>query len=453
VSVRPPGSRWYNAVWRWHFYAGLFCVPFVLWLAITGSIYAWRPQIEAWLDRPYDSLIPSATRATPEAIAAAAVRAVPGSRLHKYELPQSVRSAVRVLVGTSAGDRRVYVDPYRLTVLSVVSEDQRPMQIVSHLHGELLAGAWGSYIVEIAACWTLVMVLTGLYLWWPRGRKGLPGVLYPRLSGGRRLFWRDLHAVSGIWASLFALFVVTTGLPWAKAWGSYFKEIRTVTGTLDGPVDWTIGGRKQADDPMLGDHAGHMGMAMVRKGARPGELNRTVVAATALHFAPPVLLSPPGKEPHRWTVTSDAADRPLRAQAVIDGATGAVLARKDFGERHWIDRAVGYGIATHEGQLFGVANQLLITLGALMLMTLSASGAISWWRRRPSGRLGAPLPLSRPRFGGALIATIVALGIMMPLFGASLLMVILAENGLKRWRGVARWLGLRTARACLPGGA
>jgi uncharacterized iron-regulated membrane protein len=33
-----PGARWYNAVWRWHFYAGLFCMPFVLWLAATGTI-------------------------------------------------------------------------------------------------------------------------------------------------------------------------------------------------------------------------------------------------------------------------------------------------------------------------------------------------------------------------------------------------------------------------------
>ena len=163
--------------------------------------------------------------------------------------------------------------------------------------------------------------------------------------------------------------------------------------------------------------------------------------------APPVLVSPPGKEPHRWTVVSDAADRPLRAQAVVDGAAGVVIARKDFAERHLIDRAVGYGIATHEGQLFGLANQLLITLGALMLTTLSASGAISWWRRRPSGRLGAPLPLSRPRFGAALIATIVALGLAMPLFGASLLVVLTVERGLKRWSGSARWLGLRTARA------
>ena len=446
MSVKPPGSRWYNAVWRWHFYAGMLCVPFVLWLATTGCIYAWRPQIEAWLDQPYDALVPTATRAAPEAIAAAAVAAVPGSRLHKYELPPSARSAARILVGADGGDRRVYIDPYRLDVLDVVAEDDRPMQIVSRLHGELLAGAWGSYLVEIAACWALVMVLTGLYLWWPRGRAGLAGILYPRLTGGRRLFWRDLHAVTGIWVSLLALFLISTGLPWAKAWGSYFKEIRTATGTLDGPVDWTIGGRKPADDAMLGDHAGHIGMTMAHRGFPPEELDRTVATAAKLGFAPPVLVSPPGKEPRGWTVASDAADRPLRAQAVVDGATGVVLARKDFGERHWIDRVVGYGIATHEGQLFGIANQLLITAAALMLMTLSVSGAVSWWRRRPLGRLGAPIPLSRPRFGGALIAAIAALGVAMPLFGASLVAVLAVERGLKRWPAAVRWLGLRTLR-------
>ncbi|MFZ0267652.1 PepSY domain-containing protein, partial [Caulobacter sp.] len=46
----------YRAIWRWHFYAGLFCAPFIVILAITGSIYLFKPQVEAWLDRPYDHL-------------------------------------------------------------------------------------------------------------------------------------------------------------------------------------------------------------------------------------------------------------------------------------------------------------------------------------------------------------------------------------------------------------
>ena len=38
-------------IWRWHFYAGLFCIPFILILSITGPIYLFKPQIEAWIDK------------------------------------------------------------------------------------------------------------------------------------------------------------------------------------------------------------------------------------------------------------------------------------------------------------------------------------------------------------------------------------------------------------------
>ena len=46
----------YRALWRWHFHAGLFCIPFVVVLALTGSIYLFKPQIDAFADRAVDSL-------------------------------------------------------------------------------------------------------------------------------------------------------------------------------------------------------------------------------------------------------------------------------------------------------------------------------------------------------------------------------------------------------------
>ena len=188
--------RWpgYNAIWRWHFYAGLFCIPFVLWLAITGSIYLFRPQIETLIDRPYAHLDISGPRASAAQQTAAAVRAVPGSVLHRYQLPDTPDQAVQVIVGAGARETRVYVHPQSLAVLKTVDEDQRLMRIVFRLHGELLAGTAGSYLVELAASWAIVMILSGLFLWWPRGG-GLGGVLYPRLRSGGRRFWRPPRAV------------------------------------------------------------------------------------------------------------------------------------------------------------------------------------------------------------------------------------------------------------------
>jgi uncharacterized iron-regulated membrane protein len=66
----------YNTVWRWHFYAGLLCLPFILWLPITGGIYLFKPQIESWLDKPYEQLTLTGVRATPSARVDAAPTAV-----------------------------------------------------------------------------------------------------------------------------------------------------------------------------------------------------------------------------------------------------------------------------------------------------------------------------------------------------------------------------------------
>jgi len=318
------------------------------------------------------------------------------------------------------------------------------------LHGQLLAGVVGSYLVEIAACWAIVMLLTGLYLWWPRGRKGLAGVLYPRLRGGRRLFWRDVHATAGIWVSVFALGLILTGLPWASAWGSYLGEVRTLTGTAKGPVDWTIGGKAPAvkADPMLGPHAEHGGMAMAAPAIRRGELAHVIATVRPLGIASPVLISPPKHQGGPWTASSDAADRPLRSDAQIDGATGRLVGRADFADRHWLDRIIGYGIAAHEGALFGIANQLLGAATALLLIALAVSGAIMWRRRRPVGLLGAPLPLARPRFGAGLVVAIVALALYLPLFGATLVLVLVAEATVLRRIPVTRqWLGLDQTRS------
>ncbi|WP_380785467.1 PepSY-associated TM helix domain-containing protein [Sphingomonas sp. R86521] len=411
------GASWYNAVWRWHFYAGLFCMPFVLWLSVTGTIYLWKPQIEVWQDRAYDTLPVQAPRAAPDRIVATALTAVPGAHLSKYQLPVSPNQAVRVLVAKDGVETRVYVDPYRLRVLNSVREDGRLMKTISALHGTLLAGAPGSWLVEIAACWTITMLLTGLYLWWPRGRKGLGGILYPRWRSGRRLFWRDTHAVAGIWVSVAAIFLIATGLPWANAWGGYLGAVRTATGTTDGPVDWKVAGKPDA-------HAEHRGTAM--PAAEPGNLDAVVATGARLALAPPVLIAPSGAD--RWTISSDSANRPERSRVTVDAATGRILDRRDFAQRQWIDRAVGYGVAIHEGAFFGLANQILGTLVTALLATLSVSGAVMWWRRRRPGTLGQPPRLGRPRYGWSLAGTIAALGVAMPLFGATLIGVLAVDR-------------------------
>lgn len=452
--------RLYRAVWRWHFYAGVFCIPLVIWLACTGSIYVFKPQIERWLDRPYDHLAITASRATPAQIARAAIQAVPGSTLHYYELPTSAQSAVRVIVGAGKGEYRVYTNPVTLKPLKIINEEERPMRIIFKLHGELMAGDWGSHLVELAASWAIVLIVSGLYLWWPRQSQKLAGVLWIRLRHGPRLFWRDLHAVTGVWVSVFALFLLLTGLPWAKGWGTYFKKVRQITGTAVVHQDWSAGtsseiAQREAMNrnsfaTASSEHAAHMGhmMPTASSAVDYDPLNRLVPAARALHLAYPVLITPAMTAGGPWTVKSDAQNRPLRTAVMMDPASARIVQRDDFSHRSLIDRILGVGIAAHEGQLFGFANQILSVATAMGLVTLCVSAAILWWRRRSVGVLGAPVPMARPRWSFAPVAVILALALYLPAMAASLILVVLLEKFVfSKIPPVSRWLGLAEVSA------
>src|ERR1700688_1731124 len=121
--TRPPWPD-YLAVWRWHFSAGLFCIPFVCFLSITGAIYLFNPQVVALLDRPYDHLRAEQT-AAPSRVAQAALTANPGWSLHDYQLPRTATSAAQVILGRDGVERRVYVDRGTLAILKTVPEESR----------------------------------------------------------------------------------------------------------------------------------------------------------------------------------------------------------------------------------------------------------------------------------------------------------------------------------------
>ena len=435
--------RWpgYVAVWRWHFYAGLLCIPFVLWLALTGAAYLFRPQVEALIDRPYAHVAGAGPRASAAAQVDAALRAVPGAVLHRYQMPDTPEQAVQVIVGVHGRETRVYVHPQTLAVLKTVGEQNRLMRVVFRLHGELLAGNVGSYVVELAASWTIVMVLSGLFLWWPRSG-ALAGVVYPRLHAGGRRFWRDLHGVSGFWVSAMTLLLLVSGLPWAKSWGTYLKTARTMVEGSPVRQDWTIGAGAGGTRAMEDAHAEHGGMTMDHPRQSYGPLDRMVATVKPLDLAPPVLIAPPAGMGQPWTAKSDSADRPLRTDLELD-ATGRIVSRKDFAQRRLVDRIVGYGVALHEGALYGWLNQLVNLLTALGLMLLAISSVVLWWRRRPDGVLGAPHGRPRPALAVGLVAVIVLLGVLLPLFGVSLVAVLLFERlVLTRLPAARRWLGL-----------
>jgi uncharacterized iron-regulated membrane protein len=441
-------TSFYRTIWRWHFYASLFVMPLVLLLATTGAIYLFKPQLDRWEERAFTGFS-SNQAVSPNVQLEAVMAANPDAQFHGYRLPERAGDAAVIHIGLADGRsmRDVYVSPQG-KVLGSVDPESRISATVSRIHGSLFLGKVGDWIVELAACWAIVMIITGLYMWWPRGQ-GLAGVVWPRFQRGSRILLRDLHAVTGFWVSGLALVLLTTGLPWASVWGDAFRLARTELGLVQGAQDWKTG--------VAAPHAEHDHDAMMKMqaaGVPLVALGDMVRKAETEKLPYPVWVKPPGAPerfgppaPMAWTVKSEAQNRPLNRTITFDMATGVELSRTGFADKHVIDRVVNYGIAWHEGQLFGWINQLVGVLTAVALITLTVTGFMMWRRRKPAASLGAPpLPSAAHKMPGAAIILIV-LAVLLPLLAGSLLVLWLFDRLLlPRLPSLAQWLGVRSAQ-------
>jgi uncharacterized iron-regulated membrane protein len=463
----------YRLIWRWHFYAGLFCLPFIVILALSGSVYLFKPQIDAFLDRDFDHLSLSGAPKTLDERVEAALAANPDARVVGVELRDDPTDATRVRLMTPGGtELRALVRPDTLEILKSEAQKSRLTSIMHDLHGELLIGEPGAIAVELAGAWAIVMVITGVYLWWPRAGAGFGGVLYPRLGGGR-LFLRDLHAITGVWLSLFALFFLISALPWTKFWGEGFKYFRSVGQTREVRQDWTTGpasalaqrmenyrsapaARGEALSGVVDEHAEHMRIGEGERRSQAGQggaplratgFDKVAALVAPMGLAGPAYISPPSPKKPNWTARSETQNRPLRVTFEFDPKSFNMVKAERFEDKPLIDRIVGIGVAAHEGQLFGGFNQLLGLVTAIGYMVLVVTSALMWWRRRPRGALGAPPALAeRRRLGAGVIGLIVVLGVFLPTLGVSLLGVLAAEHLLRRFApSAAAWLGLTAA--------
>ncbi len=443
ASAREPARHFYFAVWRWHFYAGLYVAPFLAMLAVTGLIMVWSTVFVGRDGEKAFPVVPAGTERSVTEQAAAALSYVPGGVLKQYIAPRTPETAA--LFRVNAGDAAVMVavDPYKAEALGAWPRRNGWYDFAETIHGSLMIGTVGDRLIEIACGFGIVLIVTGLYLWWPRARRVDDGVLIPNLSLKGRMWWKSLHKVVGFWSAGLLLVFLLTGLSWAGVWGEKFtqawntfpigkwydtplSDVSHAAALNDGGaknVPWTL---EQTPMPVSGSNAGTPGL---KDGVAP-DLDGVVAYARQIGFDGRFQLNIPVKETDVWSLSRDSmsydSSDPTADRIVhIDRYTGKVLA--DIGYRDYapVAKAMAIGVAFHEGEM-GLWNLVLVTIFCLSILFLSVSGLIMWWKRRPAGtfRLAPPpLPDNVPMWKGAMLLMLVV-SMAFPLTGLTLMAVL-----------------------------
>lgn len=393
-------GRLYRLFWRWHFLAALLVVPFVLWQSVTGSLYLWS---YVWMD----GLHPELRFVAPDGVAkplseqlAAAFAVDPAVSISEIRVADSADRSTTLLVQRHDGlVQPMFLDPYGAQVLGSLSAWSWLPGVTRNLHGGWPLGSAGSWLLELGACWAMVMIVSGLYLWWPRGTTWLRA-LWPRTGRGARIFWRDLHACVAAWFSLLILCFLITALPWTQFWGG--QILRPVQQQLgqQNPAGFSPGGASlgsivlagRALDRVVAEarQNGVVGTLQIRLGAQPN-------SDWWIHNAD----SPPGLD--RYII----ADRYSgETKAFIRGSENPVMAR-----------LIDAGVHLHQGD-YGTLNRWGNTAVAAALIWMTMTGLMSWWTRRPQRSLGVP-PKPTLKWPRRLVAAAAIACATLPLLGAS----------------------------------
>ena len=343
--------RLYAVLWRWHFLAALIVIPFVLWQSTTGALYLWS---EWWIDVRHPDLrfVPrSASAVAPSRQIAAALSAAAGAgnigaqATHETPVQEIIlpadpgRSTAVVLVAANGLPYPVFVDPHNARVLGTLPPAAWLPGLTRALHGGWPLGKPGSWLLELGACWAIVMILTGLYLWWPRGRS-LRQALWPRVGLGARILVRDLHACVAVLFSVVFLFFLVSALPWTAFWGGGGpSRVQTVL-DQQSPAGFSPGGAS-AQQIVSALPSVDQAVAMARERGVPG----TLVIRLARWPGAPLWLS------NRDNAPSD--DRIVLADPTVKLSKATSATRTCRSSLAWSHSASTYIRATSGPSAFG----------------------------------------------------------------------------------------------------
>jgi uncharacterized iron-regulated membrane protein len=435
--------RFYLAAWRWHFYAGLYVAPFLVMLAVTGlammyiAVFDGRDGEHIAVSVP-----PSAVSLSVVEQSEKALGAVSGGTLVEWIKPASADRASVFRIAVEGGQSMVAIDPYSGAILETWDRRAGWYDFFNDIHGTLLIGTVGDRMIEIAAGFAIVLVVTGLYLWWPRG-EGVVRAFLPNLAERGRALVKNLHVTIGVYVSLILIVFLLSGLSWAGIWGERFVQAWSTFpaekwenvplsddthasmnhGAIK-DVPWAL---EQTRMPASGSDAGVAGIA---EGV-PVDADSIAGLADELGYRGRFRMSFPRGETGVWTINQDTmsndAQNPVSDRTVhVDRYTGQILADVGFADYSVAGKAMAVGIAFHEGDM-GLWNLVLNTVFCLSVVFLAVSGVVMWWLRRPRKgaiRLFAPqVPEGLPHWRGAMLVML-ALSLAFPLVGLTLIAVL-----------------------------
>jgi uncharacterized iron-regulated membrane protein len=343
-----------NWVFKVHLWIGALAGGFFVVLGITGSILAFEIPLDHLLNAKLSYISPSPHDLPLNQILRSVQASFPSDGIAAVTFARSPRLAWQVALLSGIA----YVNPHSGQVMGLRSRGQTFLGSAHRLHVSLAGGNIGRTTVRWSNLATLLLLLSGLGLWW-RDRR----IRLHRFNGTRR-FWSDLHKTTGV--VFLSLFLIASG-----------------TGALisfEGPVSKAFGAFKGNGQTMRSrtlPSQSRTGLAYIEP-----DLALAVAQALLPKFSPSRMQMPAYGGTYKISMVEHHFIRSdVERVVIIDPYSGKPLFVSSAADLSFAQRLFAMNEAVHTGDAFGVVGRTLMALVGIMAFPQALSGFIMWWKR------------------------------------------------------------------------
>ncbi|OEL01207.1 PepSY-associated TM helix domain-containing protein [Staphylococcus casei] len=428
----------FNPMQRLHFYAALFITPLLITLTISGIGFLFFQEVE---NNVYKTEFFGNSSNQQHQTMNQAVEQVEekfeGFYISKVSILEEPYNN-RITLDDMAGNQRyVFLDEHN-QIVADQNAKHTYANVMRNIHSSLFTeNTIINYLVELTACWTIFMIISGTYM-----------LIKKKLisNKSKKLKFQKWHGTLGLIVAIPLFILVLTGLPWSGFMGSKIAGIMDNSGTLGqselavnppksdvNEIPWATRSNQQPASKEISAHHGS-GEIPNTKIQHQITIDKVIAQAKKEHITKPYSIVYPSKAEAAFTVSKGSNTgvtgldvSPYDEKTLyLDQYSGKNLGEVTYQEYGVIGKWFTWGIPLHEGHLFGVVNKVVNLLVCVALLVAIGLGLTSWIKRMGNSKVKVPVRVQKP-MSISLIIVLVILGLLMPLFGLSILVVFIIE--------------------------
>lgn len=371
---------------RIHLYLGLISGLFIMLLCLTGAILVFEKEIDHTLysDRYYVKPVDGGhlplkyisfkfREHLPDAeIKSFKVYADPERSMEiQYTLNNVVPSLRELEVmmaakkegkSPEAPRKTAFVNPYNAQVIELHSSSESFFHQVEQFHRFLAGGKIGKLITGVSTLLFLVILITGIILWWPKTRAKFEKRFIVKWNSGWKRLNHDFHIVLGFYSAIFLFIFAFTALAWSFKW--FNNRIYLVTGSEMKPP-------KQVETVFIPEKEKVGADSVVQL------LNKEIQSAQFFQLSMPK----DSTGTYSLNILPQGAYEMQTVTYWVDPFSGKVLDKQAFADKNLGQQVRASFKPIHTSSIFGWTSKLIGFFVCLLGVTFPVTGFILWRNR------------------------------------------------------------------------